>query len=104
MTIPTDLAELERVLFRVLNVSKHLKNIMATQSELVTQIKTLSTQVAKIGDESQKSLDMIADLKKQIDAGGTITPELQQAVADLATQLQVVDDKVPDATPTPGTV
>lgn len=101
---------------------------MATQAEIVAQLKqvsqdlkdgnaaiaSLQTEVTKVGGETDNLIKQIADLKAIIDAGGTITQELQDAVADVATQagsvksgiasvatgVQAVDDKVPDA-PTP---
>jgi len=97
---------------------------MATQSEIVAQLKdvsqglkdtqaavaSLQTEVGKVGTETDSLIKQVADLKAIIDAGGTITQELQDAVADVATQagavksgitnvttaVQAVDDKVPD--------
>lgn len=105
-----------------------LDQIMATQAEIVAQLKqvssdlkdtnaavaSLQTEVTKVGSETDNLIKQIADLKAIIDAGGTITQELQDAAADVATQagtvksgitnvataVQTVDDKVPDA-PTP---
>lgn len=80
---------------------KEMENrIMATQAEITTQLKTVTAQLVKIGTESGTLLTMIKDLQDQLAQGGTVTPELQQAVADLVVQAQVVDDLVPDA-PTP---
>ncbi len=79
-----------RRLLRKVNV------IMATQAQLTAQITALSDQVAKVGAETTKSLQMIADLQALIAAGGTVTPELQTAVDALAAQLKTVDDLIPD--------
>ena len=106
-------------------IKEILDKIMATQSEIVAQLKdvsqglkdtqaavaSLQTEVGKVGTETDSLIKQVDDLKAIIDAGGTITQELQDAVADVATQagavksgitnvataVQAVDDKVPDA-------
>lgn len=74
-----------------------LERLLMTQAELTVKVSDLSTSVAKIGAETTKSLQMIADLQTQV-AGAD--PALVAAVDALATQLQSVDDLVPDQ-PTP---
>lgn len=76
---------------------------MATQAELVAQVKSINDKLVKIGTETSTLLTKITDLTTII-TNGPVTPELQAAVDALTTQAQVVDDLVPDApvpAPTP---
>lgn len=75
---------------------------MATMQELNTAIAGISTEVDKVSVDTDNLLDQLAN----IPAGG-LTPE-QQAALDsavesanaIAARLQVIDDKVPEKTPT----
>jgi len=73
------------------------KQIMATQQELAAQINQISTQVGKIKDESNATLQKVQELQDVINNQGGVSPELQQAVDNLKAQVQVVDDLVTDA-------
>ena len=70
---------------------------MATQQEAAAQLETIVTELVKIGAETQTLLDKVAALQAALDAAGAVTPELSQAIADVAAQAQKVDDLVPDA-------
>lgn len=79
---------------------------MATQSELAADLKAVLAQQQKTAGEItavQKSVDdlkaQIVVLEGQINAGGTVTQELIDAVAAVKTQAQVVDDLIPDVPP-----
>lgn len=88
-----------------------LKEIMATQAELVdklkvvgTQLTDLSTEVDKVGKETDSLNQKIADLEAALANQPNATQELSDAVDAVATQVGVVsavvkavDDKVPDA-------
>lgn len=74
---------------------------MATQAELVVQVKAATDKLTKIGTETSTLLQKITDLTTII-TNGPVTPEMQAAVDALTAQAQVVDDLVPDA-PTPPT-
>ena len=93
---PCSSKTLKRILSR-------LENLMATQSELATQMATVTAVVQKVGTESAATLALVTALQKQIANllanGGNVTPELQAAVDALAAQIKVVDDLVPDVAP-----
>ncbi len=76
---------------------------MITQAELAAGLKTLQSQVGKVATEQSDRFDAltkeIADLKAAIDAGGTVTPEVEAAYNDVQTALQSLDDTIPDAPP-----
>ena len=83
---------------------------MATQAEIVADLKTANTQLRKlIADTAglQPAVDelkaKIAELEALIAAGGTIGQELVDAVAETKSLVQKVDDNVPEP-PTPPTV
>lgn len=75
---------------------------MAGQTELVTSLQTLTTQVAKIGTETAALQKTVADLETALGNQDNVSPELQSAFDALKVQVQTVDDLVPDA-PTPPT-
>lgn len=77
-----------------------LEAIMATQAQLVEELKKVTEQVGKIGTETGKTLQKVTALEALLAAGGNTTPEVDQALADLKAQAQLTDDMVPDA-PTP---
>lgn len=86
------------------------RKIMATQAELVADLKTVVAQLKKLDGDTkvlQASVDdakaKIVDLEAIIAAGGNgVSQELIDAVAELKTAVQVVDDNVPEV-PTPPT-
>lgn len=75
---------------------------MAKQSEMATDMKAVTAQVAKIGEESKKTLAVVAELQAVIDGLDNVTPELQAAFDALKIQVTAVDDLIPD-TPAPPT-
>lgn len=95
-----------------LSIHEKLNIIMATQAELVADIKAATEQLKKVDGEVktlQGSVDTlktkVAELEAIIAQGGTIGQELVDAVAELKAQVQVVDDNVPDVVvPPPPTV
>jgi hypothetical protein len=74
---------------------------MSAQSELATQIRTVTTQLNKISLESSATLQKVEDLKAIIAQQENVSPELQEAVDALAAQAQVVDDLTPDVVAPP---
>lgn len=79
------------------------KKIMATQAELVADLKTVVAQLQKLDGDTrvlQQSVDAanakIAELEAIIAQGGTIGQELIDAVAEVKAAVQVVDDNVPE--------
>ena len=78
-----------------LKVIKEL--IMATRAENIAAIHALTAQVAKIGAETKALQAENADLKAQLAAAQSTTPDEDAAMAGLTQQVQAVDDLVPDA-------
>lgn len=70
---------------------------MANQKELAEKINLLTAQVNKIGAESTKSLELIAELKTALENQENVSPELQTAFDNLQAQIKIVDELVPDA-------
>ena len=87
------------------SLDKKLDQIIMNQAELAAGLTKIQTQVGKVAKEQSDRFDAlskeIADLKAVIDAGGNVTPEVAQAVTDVQTALQSLDDTIPDAPPTP---
>jgi chromosome segregation ATPase len=78
-------------------IKRKVRIIMANQEDLRIQIEALTAQVVKIQTETQSLLTRIEELLAIINAGGTVTPELQAAVDALVAQVAIVDELVPDA-------
>lgn len=78
-------------------LERRVESIMATQAELVEQVKAIGDKLTKIGGETSTLLTKVEELKA---LALNASPELQAAVEAVAAQAQVVDDLVPDA-PTP---
>lgn len=93
----TEIFFLWLILYRLHRINRKVYHIMATQSDAAAQLKTISSELGKIGAETQTLLDKVATLQAAADAAGNVTPELQAAIDDVAAQAKVVDDKVPDA-------
>ncbi len=87
-----------RISLRDLNHKLDL--IMSSQTELATQVRAATTQLQKISKESTATLATVEKLKEII-AQENVSPELQAAVAELAAQVQAVDDLTPDIVETP---
>lgn len=88
---------LEKILETVIN-NKHKLNQMAkTTEEVLAELDSISTTVTKIGTETSASLTKIAELQAAVDAAGGVPQSVQDKIDALQTQLQTVDDLVPDA-------
>lgn len=77
-------------------ILEKVNQFMATQAQLATELALVSAQVAKIGTETQATLQRVADLEAAIANAGNTTPEVDAALAALKAQVQVVDDLVAD--------
>lgn len=83
-----------------LNLNRKVNCIMSTQQELAAQLTGLKDQLGKVAGEITGK---IASLEEAVRNAGNTTPEVDQALADLRTTVQQLDDIVPDApAPTPG--
>lgn len=85
--------------FHSLNIK--IDKIMADQKAMAEDMNAVTAQLQKIGNESAKSLEKIAELQAAIDAQPNVTPELQTAFDNLKAQVKLVDDMVPDAAEPP---
>ncbi len=78
-----------------------LNKIMDTQAELAQALKDLKAQGIKIAAEQQARADAlnksIADLQAIIAAGGPVTQEVKDALADVQATFKSLDDTIPDA-------
>ncbi len=81
----------------IIKQQQNQRQIMATQKDLADSLTALTTQVAKIGDETAKLIRKIADLETALNNVDNVSPEVQTAFDALKAQVQVVDDAVPDA-------
>lgn len=70
---------------------------MAKQSEMAADMATVTAQIAKIGEESKKTLQKVTDLETALGNQEDVSPELQSAFDALKAQVTVVDDLIPDA-------
>lgn len=73
--------------------------IMASQQQLVADLNTVTAQVAKIGEETAKTLAKVTELEAALANAGSTTPEVDEALSALKAQAQLTDDMVPDVTP-----
>lgn len=85
------------ILFNSSRIERMLEKLMTTQAELAQTLADVSSQVAKIGTETQATLDKVAALEAALAAAGSVSAEVQAAVDALKAQVQVVDDLVADA-------
>lgn len=72
---------------------------MASNAELTADLQKVSAQVQKISGETSTTLQKVSDLEAALAAVGTTSPEVDQALTDLKTQVQLVDDLIQDAPP-----
>ena len=79
-----------------------LNQVMSTQAEIAAGLNAATLQLKKIGTESAATLQKVADLQAALNNQPGVTPELQSAFDALKTQVQVVDDLVPDQEPAEG--
>lgn len=96
------------------DLKKLMRKIMANQAEIVAQLKganqklaATTTQLVKVGTETDSLQQKIVELQAIIDAGGTIGQDLIDAANEVSASADAVsaaakgvDDKVPDAPPT----
>ena len=89
-------------------LEKKVDLIMANQAELAADLKLVLAQqkktaaeIAEVQAAQTVAIAKIAELEALITAGGTVTQELIDAVAEVKAQAQVVDDLIPDAVPLP---
>jgi hypothetical protein len=71
-----------------------------TQKELAAALKALTAQDAKIAKEQSDRFDaQTAAIQKLTDAinAGEVQPEVAEALTDLQTTTQALDDAIPDA-------
>ena len=78
-----------------------LERIMGTQTEHAADLQVITDQVTKIGTETSASLAKITELEAAIAVGGQTSPEVNEKVAALKAQLQVVDELVADVSASP---
>lgn len=89
------------------DLSKGQGIIMATQAEVAAELRTANTQLKKLITDTAGIQPAVDALKAQIvvlealvAAGGAVTQELVDAVAETKQLTQTVDDNVPElATP-----
>lgn len=79
------------------SIIERIETIMATQAEHAAELRAMVDKVDKIGAETRTLITKINDLTAAIEAAGGTTPEVEDAMAALKSQLAVVDDLVPDA-------
>jgi len=82
--------------FLIINRSN---KIMATQAEHAQDIRDVTTQLQKIGNESAKTLAKVTELEEALANQGNVSQEVQEAMQALKAQVTIVDDMVPDAEP-----
>ncbi len=78
-----------------------LDKMAKSQDELIAQVNEQGVKIDKIAGETRSLVDKVKELLEIIASGGPVKPELQAAVDAVDTQLQVVDDLVPDASEPP---
>lgn len=66
------------------------------QTEMAAKLDGVTTKLVKIGEESKKTLQAVADLKAELANQENVRPELQASFDRLEAQATVVDDLVPD--------
>ena len=72
------------------------KTIMDNQKDAAAEVKAVTEQLKKVGVESAKTLQKIADLEAVVANLPKVDPELADAIAELKSQAKIVDDMVPD--------
>lgn len=77
---------------------KLTEQIMATQKEHAEQLRGIGTQLGKVKNEITQKL---ADLEAAIANAGNTSQEVDDALAELKTGVQHLDDLHPDAPPVP---
>lgn len=79
------------------------KRIMATQAEILADLKAAIVSLKQVNEDTkdaQASIDelkaKIVELEALIQAGGAITPEIAEAVAEVKALAQSADDNLPN--------
>jgi hypothetical protein len=81
----------------VLSVLNHMQRTIAmNQQELIDALNGVNEAVGKVGTETTALLAEVQALKDAIEAG-TVTPEVEAALAAVVARVKAVDDLVPDA-------
>ena len=73
-----------------------LRKIMSNQAQTLAILTAASATLTKISEETKATLQKVQDLQDALNNAGNNTPEVDAALTALTTQLQVVDDLVPD--------
>lgn len=81
----------------LLSIHQKLNKIMSTQQEIADGLAGLTSQVAKIGEESKVTLQKVIDLEAALANQDNVSPALQTAFDALKAQVTVVDELIPDA-------
>lgn len=80
-------------------ISQQLKQIIMTQTEAVTALNGVNTELVKVGTETSTLVKNVSDLTQALadaKANGDVSPELEAAINTVAAQTKTVDDLVPD--------
>lgn len=77
-------------------LAQTLRDVSAQQQKTITEIQTLQGSVTTLNEK-------VAELEAVIAEGGTITPELTEAVAEVKRLAQLVDEQIPDVETPPET-
>ena len=102
MRIKIEIVGLAEALGELKALNRKVDRIMATQAEITKTLKDVLAQQQKTAGEIAGLQTATNDLKQKITdlekviADGTVTPELEEAVAAVKAQAQVVDDAIPD--------
>ncbi len=91
------LAALVRVMAATVTQMKEM--MMATTKELETRLHGISETVNKIQTETTANVQMLADLRTELESGGQISPEAMQKLDEIEARLKATDDLVADAAP-----
>lgn len=85
-----------RILKPILEIKNGIGQIMATQAEVAAELRAAMATIEKIGTETDKLIQTVKDLEAAVGNQTGASPELLEALADVKTQLGILDDKVPD--------
>lgn len=94
--------------YRLTILERTVRIMAKTQAELAQDLRDLTAQVSKVNGETQglqtevnTLKTKVADLEAALNAGGNASQEVLDAFAGLKTQVQAVDDAVPDVVTPP---
>lgn len=87
----------------IIQIPQKLTKIMANQEQLIADLKVVNGQLVKIRGEISSVQDTVTSLKAKIAeleaviaAGGEISQELTDLVAEAKSLAQLADDQIPD--------